>query len=102
MIKSGEYILCVDNFYTCIKDNIRHLLGSKRFDLIRHDVWLPLYMEVDRIYNLDCPASPVHYQRDLVLTVKAPVMGAVNMLGLEKGDMREFCKHLRPKCMAIH
>lgn len=84
LIKAGEDILCVDNFYTGTKDNIRHLLGNKHFELIRHDVWLPLYVEVDRIYNLACPASPIHYQRDPVSTVKTSVLGAVNMLGLAK------------------
>jgi UDP-glucuronate decarboxylase len=77
-------VLCADNFYTGAKDNIRHLLGDTRFELIRHDVWLPLYVEVDRIYNLACPASPIHYQRDPVSTVKTSVLGAINMLGLAK------------------
>jgi UDP-glucuronate decarboxylase len=84
LIDAGHDILCVDNFYTGTKDNIRHLLDSKRFELIRHDVWLPLYVEVDRIYNLACPASPIHYQRDPVSTVKTSVLGAINMLGLAK------------------
>lgn len=84
LIKAGEDVLCVDNFYTGTKDNIRHLLDNKHFELIRHDVWLPLYVEVDRIYNLACPASPIHYQRDPVSTVKTSVLGAVNMLGLAK------------------
>ncbi len=84
LIDTGHDILCVDNFYTGTKDNIRHLLGNKRFELIRHDVWLPLYVEVDRIYNLACPASPIHYQRDPVSTVKTSVLGAINMLGLAK------------------
>ncbi|MDO8176895.1 MAG: SDR family oxidoreductase [Undibacterium sp.] len=84
LIKEGEDVLCVDNFYTGTKDNIRHLLDNKRFELIRHDVWLPLYVEVDRIFNLACPASPIHYQRDPVSTVKTSVLGAVNMLGLAK------------------
>jgi len=77
-------VLCVDNFHTGTKDNIRHLLGNNRFELIRHDVWLPIYVEVDRIFNLACPASPIHYQTDPVSTVKTAVLGAINMLGLAK------------------
>ena len=84
MIADGHDVLCVDNFYTGSKDNIRHLLGHKRFELLRHDVWLPLYVEVDRIYNLACPASPVHYQNDPTATTKTSVLGAINMLGLAK------------------
>ena len=84
MIADGHDVLCVDNFYTGSKDNIRHLLGHKRFELLRHDVWLPLYVEVDRIYNLACPASPVHYQNDPTSTTKTSVLGAINMLGLAK------------------
>jgi len=77
-------VLCVDNFFTGSKENLRHLAGHSRFELIRHDVWLPLYVEVDQIYNLACPASPVHYQTDPVATVKTSVLGAINMLGLAK------------------
>ncbi|MDD2774923.1 MAG: SDR family oxidoreductase [Gallionella sp.] len=84
LIADGQEVLCVDNFYTGSKDNIRHLLGHKRFELIRHDVWLPLYVEVSRIYNLACPASPVHYQNDPIATTKTSVLGAINMLGLAK------------------
>jgi len=84
LIADGHEVLCVDNFYTGSKDNIRHLIGHKRFELIRHDVWLPLYVEVDRIYNLACPASPVHYQNDPTATTKTSVLGAINMLGLAK------------------
>lgn len=84
LVESGHEVLCVDNFYTGSKDNIRHLIGHKRFELIRHDVWLPLYVEVDRIYNLACPASPIHYQNDPVSTTKTSVLGAINMLGLAK------------------
>ncbi|MDD4964723.1 MAG: SDR family oxidoreductase [Gallionella sp.] len=84
LIADGQEVLCVDNFYTGSKDNIRHLLGHKRFELIRHDVWLPLYVEVNRIYNLACPASPVHYQNDPIATTKTSVLGAINMLGLAK------------------
>lgn len=84
LIADGQEVLCVDNFYTGSKDNIRHLIGHKRFESIRHDVWLPLYVEVDRIFNLACPASPVHYQNDPVATTKTSVLGAINMLGLAK------------------
>jgi len=77
-------VLCVDNYFTGTKDNIVHLLGSPRFELMRHDVTFPLYVEVDEIFNLACPASPVHYQFDPVQTTKTSVHGAINMLGLAK------------------
>jgi len=77
-------VLCVDNFYSGTKDNIAHLLGNPHFELMRHDVTFPLYVEVDEIYNLACPASPVHYQWDPVQTTKTSVHGAINMLGLAK------------------
>ena len=84
LLSEGADVLCLDNFYTGSKDNIRHLLGDSRFEVIRHDVTFPLYVEVDRIYNLACPASPVHYQHDPVQTTKTSVHGAINMLGLAK------------------
>jgi UDP-glucuronate decarboxylase len=84
LIAAGHDVICVDNFYTGSKDNIRHLIGNPRFELLRHDVTFPLYVEVDRIFNLACPASPVHYQRDPVQTTKTSVHGAINMLGLAK------------------
>lgn len=84
LIDEGHEVLCVDNFYTGSKNNIRHLLAHPHFELIRHDVWLPLYLEVDRIFNLACPASPVHYQSNPVATTKTSVLGAINMLGLAK------------------
>ena len=77
-------VLCVDNFYSGTKDNIAHLFNNPHFEFIRHDVTFPLYVEVDEIYNLACPASPVHYQRDPVQTTKTNVHGAINMLGLSK------------------
>lgn len=77
-------MLCADNFYTGAKDNIAHLIGNPYFELIRHDITFPLYVEVDEIYNLACPASPVHYQRDPVQTTKTSVHGAINMLGLAR------------------
>ncbi len=84
LIERGEEVLCVDNFYTGSKANVAHLLGNPRFELMRHDVTFPLYVEVDRIFNLACPASPVHYQYDPVQTTKTSVHGAINMLGLAK------------------
>lgn len=84
LIAEGHEVLCVDNFFTGVKRNIAHLLGNPNFELIRHDVVLPLYIEVDQIYNLACPASPIHYQQDPVQTAKANVNGAINMLGLAK------------------
>ena len=84
LIDQGHEVLCVDNFYTGSKRNIAHLVDNPMFELIRHDVTFPLYVEVDEIYNLACPASPVHYQRDPVQTTKTSVLGAVNMLGLAK------------------
>ena len=84
LVEAGEDVICVDNFFTGDKRNIAHLLGRANFELIRHDVTFPLYMEVDEIYNLACPASPVHYQHDPVQTTKTSVHGAINMLGLAK------------------
>jgi UDP-glucuronate decarboxylase len=84
LLEVGYDVLCVDNFYTGNKRNIRHLLENPRFELIRHDVTFPLYVEVGRIFNLACPASPIHYQRDPVQTTKTSVHGAINMLGLAK------------------
>nr|WP_321399777.1 UDP-glucuronic acid decarboxylase family protein [uncultured Desulfobacter sp.] len=84
LIKEGNDVLCVDNFYTGTKDNIVHLLDKHHFEFMRHDVTFPLYIEVDEIYNLACPASPIHYQFDPVQTTKTSVHGAINMLGLAK------------------
>ncbi|MBN1378231.1 MAG: SDR family oxidoreductase [Gammaproteobacteria bacterium] len=84
LLKDGHEVLCVDNFYTGTKNNIAHLLENPFFELVRHDVTFPLYIEVDEIYNLACPASPVHYQHDPVQTTKTSVHGAINMLGLAK------------------
>jgi len=84
LIEQGHDVLCVDNFFTGNKQNVRHLLSSDRFELLRHDVTFPLYVEVKQIYNLACPASPVHYQHDPVQTTKTSVHGAINMLGLAK------------------
>ena len=84
LLDSGADVLCVDNFFTGAKRNIAHLRDHPRFELLRHDVTFPLYVEVDEIYNLACPASPIHYQRDPVQTTKTSVVGAINMLGLAK------------------
>ena len=84
LVARGEDVLCVDNFYTGSKRNVAHLLGNPRFELLRHDVTFPLYVEVDRIFNFACPASPIHYQHDPVQTTKTSVHGAINMLGLAK------------------
>jgi UDP-glucuronate decarboxylase len=84
MLDAGANVVCVDNFFTGTRRNVEHLLGHKRFDLIRHDVTFPLYVEVDQIFNMACPASPIHYQHDPVQTTKTSVIGAINMLGLAK------------------
>ena len=84
LLKDGHDVLCVDNFYTGTKDNVLHLLGAAHFELLRHDITFPLYVEVDEIYNLACPASPIHYQNDPVQTTKVNVHGSINMLGLAK------------------
>jgi UDP-glucuronate decarboxylase len=84
LLGQGHDVLCVDNFYTSTRRNITHLLEHPNFELLRHDVTFPLYVEVDEIYNLACPASPIHYQRDPVQTTKTSVHGAINMLGLAK------------------
>ncbi|MGD9656491.1 MAG: UDP-glucuronic acid decarboxylase family protein [Methylocystis sp.] len=92
-------VVCVDNFFSSAKENILHLLGNPRFELIRHDVTFPLYIEVDEIYNLACPASPIHYQHDPVQTTKTSVHGAINMLGLAK---RLRCKILQASTSEVY
>jgi len=84
LLSDGNEVICVDNFYTGSKKNVEHLLGNHYFEIIRHDITFPLYLEIDQIYNLACPASPIHYQRDPVFTIKTSVHGAINMLGLAK------------------
>ena len=84
LLARGDEVICVDNLFTGTKQNIEHVLDHKRFEFIRHDVTFPLYLEVDQIYNLACPASPIHYQHDPVQTTKTSVHGAINMLGLAK------------------
>ena len=84
LLSQGAQVICLDNFFTGARRNIEHLLEHKSFELIRHDVTFPIYLEIDQIYNLACPASPIHYQRDPVQTTKTSVHGAINMLGLAK------------------
>jgi UDP-glucuronate decarboxylase len=84
LLESGAEVLCVDNFFTGRRSNVAHLLDNPRFEIMRHDVTFPLFVEVDQIYNLACPASPIHYQFDPVQTTKTSVHGAINMLGLAK------------------
>ena len=84
LLNDGYDVICVDNYYSSTKDNIAHLLKNPRFEVIRHDITFPLYVEVDEIYHLACPASPIHYQRDPVQTTKTAVHGSINMLGLAK------------------
>lgn len=99
LLDMGHEVICVDNFFTGTKDNIQHLLKNPRFELIRHDVTFPLYVEVDEIYNLACPASPVHYQHDPVQTIKTSVHGAINMLGLAK---RLGCRILQASTSEVY
>jgi UDP-glucuronate decarboxylase len=84
LVEQGAHVICIDNFFTGAHQNVQHLVGDPHFELIRHDITFPLYVEVDEIYNLACPASPIHYQRDPVQTTKTSVIGAINMLGLAK------------------
>ncbi len=84
LLRDGREVICVDNFFTGTRRNVEHLLGNRHFELMRHDVTFPLYVETDEIYNLACPASPIHYQYDPVQTTKTSVHGAINMLGLAK------------------
>lgn len=84
LLEQGNYVICLDNFFTGSEENIKHLMGKKNFELVRHDVIYPYYTEVDEIYNLACPASPIHYQYDPIKTLKTSVIGALNMLGLAK------------------
>jgi len=99
LIATGDEVLCVDNLFTGSKANISHLLGNSRFEFMRHDVCLPLFVEVDAIYNLACPASPIHYQHDPVQTTKVSVSGAINMLGLAK---RLGCRVLQASTSEVY
>jgi UDP-glucuronate decarboxylase len=84
LLNAGDQVLCVDNFYSSTRENVSHLLPHPNFELLRHDITFPLFVEVDQIYHLACPASPIHYQRDPVQTTKTAVHGSINMLGLAK------------------
>ena len=99
LLDLGYEVLCLDNFFTGSKRNVEHLIGTPRFELLRHDVTFPLYIEVDQIYNLACPASPVHYQHDPVQTTKTSVHGAINMLGLAK---RLRCRILQASTSEVY
>ena len=99
LLEQGHEVVCVDNLFTGSKRNILHLLGQPRFEFIRHDVTFPLYLEVDEIYNLACPASPIHYQHDPVQTTKTSVHGAINMLGLAK---RLKCRILQASTSEVY
>ena len=100
VLADGHEVLCVDNFYTSTRRNVRGLVDHPRFELMRHDVCFPLYVEVDRIYNLACPASPIHYQHDPVQTTKTSVHGAINMLGLAKRVKATILQEYAPTCSA--
>jgi UDP-glucuronate decarboxylase len=99
LIEAGHDVICVDNYFTGAKRNIEHLIGHSRFEIVRHDVTFPLYIEVDQIYNLACPASPIHYQHDPVQTTKTSVHGAINMLGLAK---RLKCRILQASTSEVY
>ena len=99
LISDNNDVLCVDNFFTGTRENIAHLLSDQKFELLRHDVTFPLYVEVGQIYNLACPASPIHYQRDPVQTTKTSVIGAINMLGLAK---RLRCRILQASTSEVY
>jgi UDP-glucuronate decarboxylase len=99
LVARGEDVLCVDNFYTGNKSNVAGLLGKQNFELMRHDVTLPLYVEVDEIFNLACPASPIHYQFDPVQTIRTSVQGAINMLSLAR---RVKCKILQASTSEVY
>lgn len=99
LLDQGKHVVCVDNYFTGTRDNIAHLIGNPRFEAIRHDVTFPLYVEVDEIFNLACPASPIHYQFDPVQTTKVSVIGAINMLGLAK---RIRCRILQASTSEVY
>lgn len=100
LINEGHDVICLDNFFTGSKDNIMHLMDNHHFEVVRHDVTYPYSAEVDEIYNLACPASPVHYQHDPIQTAKTSVMGAINMLGLgNEIGMLKYCRLLLVRYM---
>jgi len=95
LVEAGHDVLCIDNYFTGRRGNVAHLMDQPNFELMRHDVTFPLYVEVDEIYNLACPASPIHYQHDPVATTKTSVHGAINMLGLAKRVGAKIMQALR-------
>ena len=101
LLNDGNDVICLDNYFTGSKDNIRHLLDNHNFELVRHDVTTPYYAEVDEIYNLACPASPPHYQYNPIKTMKTSVYGAMNMLGLAKRTKAKILQLLRVKFTVI-
>jgi UDP-glucuronate decarboxylase len=101
LLNENNEVICLDNFFTGSKQNISHLQNHPYFELIRHDVINPIFLEVDEIYNLACPASPIHYQYNPIKTIKTSVMGAINMLGLAKRPNQKYCKHQQAKYMEI-
>jgi UDP-glucuronate decarboxylase len=101
LIERGDEVLCVDNFYTGRRRNVAALLDDRRFEVMRHDVTFPLYVEVNRIFNLACPASPVHYQHDPVQTTKTSVVGAITCWGSPSGCACPTSRHRPARCMAI-
>src|SRR5512139_2852697 len=101
LLAAGNDVLCVDNYFTGTKRNVATCLDNPRFELMRHDVTFPLYVEIDQIYNLACPASPIHYQHDPVQTTKTSVHGAINMLGLAKRVKAKIFRPRRRRSMAI-
>ena len=96
LLKEGNEVICLDNYFTGAKNNIIHLLDNPYFELVRHDITHPFFVEVDEIYNLACPASPVHYQYNPIKTIKTSVVGAVNMLGLAKRVPSFFVLYVLP------
>jgi nucleoside-diphosphate-sugar epimerase len=101
LLEQGHEVICLDNYFTGSKKNVEHLMDNRRFELIRHDIIHPIYLEVDRIYNLACPASPVHYQYNAVKTIKTSVMGAINVLGLAKRVKARYYRLPPPRSMEI-
>jgi UDP-glucuronate decarboxylase len=101
LLNKGNEVVCLDNYFTGKKEKIIHLIDNPYFEIVRHDVTMPYYIEVDEIYNLACPASPIHYQYNPIKTIKTSVMGAINMLGLAKRIKAKFFRLLPVKFMVI-
>lgn len=101
LINDGHRVICLDNLFTGSKRNITHLKNNPRFEFVLHDVETPYEADVDEIYNLACPASPIHYQHDAIKTIKTSVLGVINMLGLAKKRMPRYCRLLPARCTVI-